>query len=659
MVCVSGERGHSGRLESRFVRLVRVCFSPVARRRVLEGRTGQVIFGFSLALSSYHLLGQGVFFAPLDLHLAIHLCCILALTFLLFGSRSSRHGSVPLPDIALAVTCLLVALYLALSLDRLLLRALVIRPLGAGDLVAGGVLLLLLFEGVRRTVGLPFVLVMFGFILLMYCGPWLPGIWTHQGIGVVDIVDLTVWTRLQGIWGIPLRMSATLIALFIVFGKLVQYSGLTQLFASVCQALAGGSRGGPAKVAVVGSALVGSVTAGPVTNMLMTGSLTIPLMKQTGYKPHFAGAVEAAASTGASIVPPIMTGIVFIMAELTGTPYVRIMLLAVIPAVLYYTCLLLQVHIQALHSGMRGSGQRADLPTVRRELFARGHLLLPIALLVVLLVIGVYPATAVLWAIPAVPAVAAIRAQTRMEWRTVLRALAESAQELVRVAPVCALSGIVIVALFQTGIGSAFSHFVSNLAGQSLLLLAIMGATACLVLGTGVPPTPAYLVTVLIVAPLMVKSGIPLVVAHFFALYYANIAFITPPIAVGSLVAAGMSGAGFWPTSITAMRLAAVGFAVPIAFVYRPALLLFGSPLEILWAFAACVVLALCLAAALEGWMFRQLRFPARLLLFGAGMALVPPHPLANAVAGCVVALIVTWQLRPIISGAYPTGLFR
>jgi TRAP transporter 4TM/12TM fusion protein len=340
-----------------------------------------------------------------------------------------------------------------------------------------------------------------------------------------------------------------------------------------------------------------------------------------------------------------MTGIVFIMAELTGTPYVRIMLLAIIPAVLYYACLILQVHFQALRTGMQGTGQGRDVEKVRRKLLERGHLLLPVVVLIALLVDGYYPATAVLWAIPCVPLSAALRRSTRMSPGSVLQALAEASQELVRIAPLCALSGIIIVALFQTGLGSTFSHLVSTAAGQSLLLLVVLGALASLVLGLGVPPTASYLMTVLIVAPLMVKAGLPVQVAHFFSLYYAILAFITPPDAVGALVAAGMAGAGFWPTSFAAMRLAVVGFVVPVAFVYRPALLLFGTPPEILWALVACVILVACLAAALEGWLVVRLNSVERIALLGAGLALIPPHPLANLVALAVAGIVLVANL--------------
>jgi len=246
----------------------------------------------------------------------------------------------------------------------------------------------------------------------------------------------------------------------------------------------------------------------------------------------------------------------------------------------------------------------------------------------------------------AVPLAAALRKETRMGLKKITRALGEAVQDLVWVAPVCALSGIIIVALFQTGLGSAFSHLVSLSAGSSLLLLVVMGGLACIVLGTGVPPTAAYLMTVLIVAPIMVKTGLPVLVAHFFSLYYANLAFITPPIAIGAFVAAGIAGASFWRIGFTAIRLAIVGFIIPVVFVYRPALLLFGNPAEIVWALAVSAILVFCLASALEGWMLKRLGVLPRLLLLGAGIALIPPNLLANVGAVVVVGLVLLWQVR-------------
>jgi len=621
-------------------------FRPAARRSLPSGFARRLIFAFAIVVALYHIISLGIWRAPVDLHSAAHLFTILVLTFLVFSYSARESNRLPVIDIVLVLACLAVGAYFLLNLDTLMERALVITSLSGVEIAAAILLLLLLFEAARRAVGLPFVIIIFGFMLIIYFGPYLPGIWAHPGLSFTEILDATVWARLQGIWGIPLRMSATFIVLFFIFGKLMQYSGLGDLIISLSQTVAGRARGGPAKVAVVGSALMGSVTGGPVTNMIMTGSFTIPMMKRIGYKPYYAGAVEAAASTGASIVPPVMTGIVFIMAELTGTPFAKIMILAVIPAFFYYLCLLLQVHYQSVILGMAGSGKGIAFNEVWDQLKERGHLLIPVIFLIVLLLAGYYPVTAVIWAIPTVPLVAAFRKGTRMGLRRIMMALGEAVQELVWVAPVCALSGIIIVGLFQTGLGSAFSHLVSVSAGNSLLLLVVMGGLACIVLGAGVPPMAAYLMTVLVVAPLMVKTGLPVLVAHFFSLYYANLAFITPPIAIGAFVAAGIAGASFWRIGFTAIRLAIVGFIIPVAFVYRPALLLFGSPVEIIWALAASAILVFCLASALEGWMLKRLNIFARILLVCAGIALIPPNLLVNAGAVIVAGLVLLWQVR-------------
>jgi TRAP transporter 4TM/12TM fusion protein len=621
-------------------------FRPAVRRKLPSGIAQRLIFAFAVGVALYHIISLGVWHAPVDFHSAAHLFTILILTFLGFSYSARESKKLPVIDIILVLTSLAVGSYFLLNLNTFMDRSLIITPLSGMEISAAVLLLLLLFEATRRAAGLPFVIIILLFFIAMYLGPYLPGIWANPGFSFTEILDTTVWARLQGIWGIPLRMSATFIILFFIFGKLTQYSGLGDLVISLCRAVAGGARGGAAKVAVVGSAFVGSVTGGPITNMIMTGSFTIPMMKQTGYKPHYAGAVEAAASTGASIVPPIMTGIVFIMAELTGTPFVRIMIVAVIPAFFYYLCLLLQVHYQAVILGMTVSGKGVDFREVWNQLKERGHLLIPLIILVVLLLAGYYPVTAVIWAIPTVPLAAAMRKETRMGIRKIMTALGEAVQDLAWVAPICALSGIIIVGLFQTGLGSTFSHVVSVSAGGSLLLLAVMGGLACIVLGTGVPSIAAYLMTVLIVAPLMVKAGIPVLVAHFFSLYYANLAFITPPIAIGAIVAAGIAGASFWYIGLTAIRLAIVGFIIPIVFVYRPALLLFGSPVEIIWALAASTILVFCLASALEGWMVKRLNIIERLLLAAAGIALIPPNLMVNIGAAIVAVLILLWQLR-------------
>ncbi|MBN1367347.1 MAG: TRAP transporter fused permease subunit [Dehalococcoidales bacterium] len=621
-------------------------FQPVAKRNLNPGFFRRFIFVFAVSSALYHLIALGIWHAPVDLHSIIHLFSMLALTFLGFSYSKTESNRLPFIDITLAVVCLALGTYFIINLDTFINRAIVITPLSGIEITASVLLLLLLLEATRRVVGLPFVIIIFGFLLLVLLGPYLPGIWKNPGLNLTKILDAIVWTRLQGIWDIPLRVSATYVVLFFIFGKLMQYAGLGDLLISLCNSIAGGTRGGPAKAAVIGSAFVGSITAGPVTNVAMTGTFTIPMMKQIGYKPSYAGAIEAAASTGASVVPPIMTGIVFIMAELTGTPIARIMILAIIPAFFYYLCLLLQVHYQAVKLGINATGQKASVSDILNIFKKRGHLLIPLLGLVILLFMGYQPVIAVIWAILSVPIVAALRKDTRMAPQRIMQALSDSLQDLAIVTPTCALCGIIIVALFQTGLGSIFSHIVITSVGNSMLLLVVLGGLACLLLGTSIPPTPAYLMTTLIVAPLMVNAKVPLLVAHFFSLYYANIAFITPPIAIGALVAASIAKANFWSVSFTALRLAIVAFIIPIVFVYRPPLLLFGNHLEIIWAISALVIMVFCLSSALEGWMFNRLNAINRLLLLACGIALLPPNLLVNAIAIVIASLIMLQQLR-------------
>jgi len=261
-------------------------FRPVARRRPPSGIIQRLTFGFAVAVALYHIIALGIWHAPVDLHSAVHLFTILILTLLVFSYSGKESARLPVVDIILVLLALAVGVYFLLNLDTLMQRYLVITPLSGVEIAAAVLLLLLLFEAARRAVGLPFVIIIFAFLLLMYLGPYLPGIWKNPGLSFSEILDTTVWARLQGIWGIPLRMSATFIVLFFIFGKLIQYAGLGDLIISLCQILAGGARGGPAKVAVVGSAFVGSVTGGPATNIVITGSFTIPMMKQIGYDRH-------------------------------------------------------------------------------------------------------------------------------------------------------------------------------------------------------------------------------------------------------------------------------------------------------------------------------------------------------------------------------------
>ncbi|MFC1867947.1 TRAP transporter permease [Thermodesulfobacteriota bacterium] len=621
------------------------------RKRELEGRAlNKFIFLFAVAIALYHLYTLAIWRSYIvEVHSFVHLSSLLVLVFFTHSHSKKKSVRLPVVDMILVLLAVVTIIHFSTRVtEKLIYTVFLYVPLSDIDLIFGILFMLLLFEGARRVVGFPFVIIIFLFLLAMNLGPYFPGKWEFTSSSWRQITDSVAYTALQGIWGTPLRISSTVIILFFIFGKFMQHAGIGTLLISLCQAIAGNARGGPAKVAVVASGLVGSVTGGPSTNIVMTGTFTIPMMKQVGYKPHYAGAVECAASTGSSIVPPVMTGVVFVMVALSGIPYATIMAAALLPALLYYLGILLQVHFQAIKEDIRGiaDDKRSPIEQVLGLLKEQGHLLLPIILVVVLLLVGITPVASVSWAILSVVLAAALRKKTRMGPKRILIALNEAVRDVITTTLTLSLAGIIIVTLFSTGLGGMFSHAVSSASGDSLLLLALTAALASLILGMTGPIIGSYLITILIVAPAMVEAGLPTIVAHFFSLYFANIAFITPPVAVGAFVAAGIARTSFWRIGFTGIRLAIAAFVVPFIFLYRPALLMVGRPMEVLLALIVGIVVVASLASALEGWMLRKLNIYLRILLFVAAFALIPPKLLINIGAIILIGLILLLQTR-------------
>lgn len=617
-----------------------------SRREIKAGVVNRAIQFFSIAVCLYFLLVLSVWWGifPAETHSVIALTIFLVLGFVVYSPTQNKATRISWLDLLLILLSLSVGVYFCLSASRILERTWVVAtPLSGMDIAMAVAFFLLIFEATRRAVGLLFVGIILFFLGIMYFGPYLPGVFVHNGFSFTEIMDNLVWTDNQGLWGIPMQIAGTYIVLFLVFGGLMRYAGVGKLLVSLSGVIAGGARGGPAKVAVLGSGFVGSITAGPVSNVVMTGTFTIPMMKKIGYKPAYAGAVEATASAGSGLVPPVMAAIVFIMAELTGIPLIRLMIIAAVPAIFYYLCILLQVHFQALRLGI-GRGQEGTIKQVPRLLKEQGHLLLPLVVLVGLLIAGWHPLRAVIWAILAVVVAAAFRKETRMGARRLAAVFHDVARELPLIGLVCALSGTILIALFHTGISGKFSHVIAT-TGGSLLFTCVIGGLVCIILGMGIPPIAAYLVTVLIVAPIMIESGVPIIVAHFFSLYYSNIAFITPPIAIGAFIAASVAGANFWDVGFRAVRLGAVGFVIPILMVYRPGILMFGTSGQIIWDIFSCLIMTLCLASAFEGWQIMKLNPIQRAVLLVAAILIVPPYLTLNIGAIAIAGLILLWQL--------------
>ena len=529
--------------------------------------------------------------------------------------------------------------YLFWAQDYIVARILYIDTPRAADFVLGITLTIGLLEATRRTVGA--ALAITAAVFMLY-GLTLGGL--ELG-GLVEQLYLTT----EGIFGIPLGVSATYVILFIIFGVLVERSGAGQLFMDASLALVGHTSGGPAKVACVTSALFGSVSGSAVANVMTTGAFTIPLMKRTGYKPQFAGAVEAVASTGGQFMPPIMGATAFVMAEFLGVSYLQVATYAAIPALLYFVALFAALHFESKRDGLQGL-PRADLPRLGATLRRDGHLALPLVLLVATLGAGYSAAFSAMVGILSVVPATWLRAHTRTRFTptALVQALADAALAAVPVALACACAGIVIGVVTLTGIGVEFASLVVSVASDSALAALALTMVAGIVLGMGMPTTPAYVIQVSLLVPAIVKLGIDAPSAHLFVLYFAVLSNITPPVAMASLAANAISGARLWSTSLIALRLAAAGYLVPFLFAQHPSLLMIGSIPMIVLSAATALVGVVSLAAALSGWLLDHASWPERGLLAACAICLMLPG-IGTDVAGLVLLAIVAalqWTRR-------------
>jgi TRAP transporter 4TM/12TM fusion protein len=590
----------------------------------------------AIAMSSYHLY-TGLFGAPEALlHRAIHLLFTMVLIFLVFSS-SKREARGRWVDFLIMGAAVLPFLYLFANYDYFITRYPYVHPLSQVDLVMGILLTLTLLEGARRSIGLAMPITAVVFIAYAYAGPYLPGLLHHAGSSSETIIDQLYMTT-EGIFGIPLGVSATYVILFVIFGAFLEKSGTGQFFMELAAATTGKSRGGPGKIAVVSSAFFGTISGSAVANVMVTGQFTIPMMKRTGFQPHFAGAVEATASTGGQIMPPVMGAAAFVMAEFMGIPYLTVCKHALIPAALYYLSVFMAIHFEAIRTNLTGMLEEA--PRLGLVLLEKSHLLLPVVIIIYLMFQGYTPMYASLFAIGSVVVLANLRRSTRMFLGKIFAALEEGAKGTISVAAACACAGIIIGVINLTGLGLKFTSFVLFLAGESLVLALVFTMLAGIILGMGLPTTAAYIVMAALLVPALVKLGIPTVAAHMFAFYYAIISAITPPVALAVYAGAGLAGSDIWKTGLAAVRIGAPGFIIPFMFAYEPSLLFIGSPWIILSSFVTASIGVVMLAGGLMGCFIRPTTSLERLWLVAGAILLIKPG-LYTDIAGLLLLGIV------------------
>jgi TRAP transporter 4TM/12TM fusion protein len=590
--------------------------------RRLQGFTAQVIAAIAIAFSVFQL--YTAIFGVLDAHLqrSIHLSFAMALVFLLYPSRKSwPRTKLHWFDVLLAVVAAATPLYIVAFYQDLVLRAGRVTPT---DLVIGSLGVFLVLEAARRVVGWPIVIVAGAFLAYAFLGPMMPGVLAHKGLTLGQLVGHLYFTT-EGVFGIPLGVSSTFIFLFILFGAYLEKTGMGRFFIDLANAVAGWASGGPAKVAVLSSGLMGTISGSSVANVAGTGSFTIPMMKSLGYRPEFAGAVEAAASTGGQLMPPIMGAAAFLMAEFIGIPYIQVVKAAVIPAVLYFTGIWIGVHLEAQKLGLKGI-PREQLPRIGRLLLERGHLAIPLIAIIYLLVSGRTPMKAALWAILLAILASLLRRSTRISLRDVIDGLEQGARSALGVVIACATAGVIIGVVTKTGLGLKLATALVDLAHGALLPTLFFTMISSLILGMGVPTTANYVITSTIAAPALIRIGVPVIAAHMFVFYFGIIADVTPPVALAAYTASGIAKSNPMQTGVNASKLAIAAFLIPYIFVTSPTLLLVNATLPLVVRMIATSLIGMVgVGAAVNGFLVTAANLVERLLFFVGGLLLIQP----------------------------------
>ena len=586
-------------------------------------------------------------FGVLDAQLqrAVHLGFGLALVYLLYPSRKrwSRTKVHPL-DVVLAILGAASPAYIVLEYQQLVLRS---GTVTTPDLAVGLIGILLVVEATRRVVGIPMVTVVLCFIAYAFAGPYMPGVLAHRGLTLNQLVGHLYFTT-EGIFGIPLGVSSTFIFLFILFGAYLESTGLGKFFSDLANSIAGWASGGPEKVAVLSSGLMGTVSGSSVANVVGTGSLTIPMMKKLGYHKNFAGAVEAAASTGGQLMPPVMGAAAFLMAEFVGVPYIDIVKAAVVPALLYFTGVWLGVHFEAKRSNLKGL-PREQLPKFGRLFIERGHLALPLVVIVYLLVSGYTPMRAALVAIVLSIVCSALRKSTRMKPIEIVRGLDKGARNVLSVLVACASAGIVIGVVTKTGVGLKLASGLLALSGGLLLPTLFFTMITAIVLGMGVPTTANYVITSTIAAPAIIQMGVPVLAAHMFVFYFGIIADVTPPVALAAFAGAGIAGGNALKTGINASKLAIAAFIIPYMFVLSPVILMVDATIgNVLLATVTAIIGMVALSSALIGYLVDNCRAYERIILIAGGLMMIKPGMLTDIAGFVLFALVLVsqWQRK-------------
>lgn len=607
-----------------------------------SGICGKIVAAICICFSLFQIY-TGIF-GTLDamIQRCIHLSFGICLVFLLCPTKKSwvKGGRFHPIDILFTVLAIIPPIYILVNYQHLILRAGTVTPT---DAVVGLLGMVMVLEAARRIVGLPIVIVVLCFLAYGFLGPYMPGPLAHRGLTINQMVGHLFFTT-EGVFGIPLGVSSTFIFLFILFGAYLEKTGLGKFFIDIANALAGWASGGPAKVAVISSALQGTISGSSVANVVGSGSFTIPMMKKLGYHKNFAGAVEAAASTGGQLMPPIMGAAAFLMAEFVGIPYMEVVKAAVVPAILYFLGVFLGVHFEAKKNHLEGT-PRSQLEPWGRIMKEEGHLAIPLIAIIALLASGYTPMKAALAGIFISIATAMLRASTRMSFYDIVDGLVKGARGALGVIIACASAGMIIGIVTKTGVGLKLASALVTVAAGNFMLLLLCTMLTSLILGMGVPTTANYVITSTIAAPALIQLGVPILAAHMFVFYFGIIADITPPVALAAYAGSAISGGDPLKTGVNASKLGIAAFIIPYVFVLSPQLLGIGATFgSVLFTTCTAIIGMTGISGAMIGQFYCRANILERLLLVAGGLCLIDPHTLTDIIGVAILAGVFALQ---------------
>lgn len=613
----------------------------IENTRELKGFIAKIFTSVAVIMSLYHLYSSGIEMLPQIQHKAIHLSLALFLTYFLYPAAKKQRNKVTKVDLLCAGLSLLIGAYITFDYINIVYRA---GSPNFTDLILGGIMIILALEAARRTMGWTLVLVALFFLGYALFGHLIPGQLGHRQYSVSRVIEHMFLTS-EGIYGVAIYVTATFVFMFMLLGAFLSETGGAQSFIDLAFSLAGRYRGGPAKAAVVASGFMGTISGSSFANVAGTGVFTIPLMKSVGYKPHFAGGVEAASSSGGQIMPPIMGAAAFIMAEMTGIPYGRLIIYATVPALLYYISVFLMVDLEAARLGLKGM-PKENVPDFWKTLKKGGFLLLAPVIIVYMLIVGYSPIKASFAAVIFVIVASMLSRETRLTPAKFMLALEKGARTSLSLISACAVAGLIVGTVTLTGLGTKFADLVVNLASGQLYLALLLTMIASIIMGMGMPTAALYIILGSMVAPALVKLGVPVIAAHMFIFYFGCYAAVTPPVALSSYLAASIAKADPVKTAFAGLRLASAGLIMPFMFVLSPKLLLWevGSAIEAFSVIFTSLIGIFAFASAVEGYFMGKLVLYKRTFLFAASLFLIYPGLFTDTAGIIIVGLILLLQ---------------